>query len=133
MGLPRNVPAMKRRKRGDLIFIGSEAALSGGRKGAVYAAAKFALRGLAQSLRQECAGSGVRVALVNPGMTRTAFFDGLDFGPGEQSGHAILAEDVAEVVSSVLAMRPGTVIDEVNLSPLQKVVRFRKRKALESD
>ncbi len=121
------LPAMKSQKRGDLIFIGSEAALSGGRKGAIYAAAKFALRGLAQSLRQECAGSGVRVALVNPGMVRTAFFDELSFGPGEDDNHAILPEDVAEVVGSILTMRPGTVIDEINLSPLQKVVRFRKR------
>ena len=51
------LPALKRRRRGDLILLGSEAGLAGGPKGAVYSATKFALRGFAQSLRRECANS----------------------------------------------------------------------------
>lgn len=117
------LPAMKRRGGGDLVFIGSEAALRGGKRGAVYAATKFGLRGLAQSLREECAGSGVRVALVNPGMVVTPFFDRLDFAPGAEPENHVQPEDVAEVVMTILEMPPGTVIDEVNLSPLKKVIR----------
>lgn len=120
------LPLMKQRGRGDLIFIGSEAALAGGRRGALYAATKFGVRGLAQSLRQECAGSGVRVCIVNPGMVKTGFFSRLSFTPGEEPDNYILPEDIAETVRYLLNVRQGTVIDEINLTPQKKVVRFRK-------
>ena len=119
------LPLLKRHSRSDLILMGSEAALRGGRKGSIYCAAKFGLRGFGQSLRQECASSGLRVALINPGMVRTPFFDGLGFAPGEDPDNAIEPADVAAAVSMVLAARPGTVFDEINLSPLKKVVRSR--------
>ncbi|MDH3872260.1 MAG: SDR family oxidoreductase [Gammaproteobacteria bacterium] len=120
------LPAMKQRGAGDIIFIGSEAALSGGKRGAVYSAAKFGLRGLAQSLRQECAASGVRVSIINPGMVSTAFFDRLDFRPGDDPGNYVLPEDVAQAALLVLEARGGTVFDEINLSPGKKVVHFQK-------
>ena len=121
------LPGMKKRGRGDLVFIGSEAALAGGRRGAVYSATKFALRGLAQALREECAKSGVRVCIINPGMVKTAFFDQLDFAPGNEPVNYLLSEDVAAAVATVLSAREGTAFDEINLSPLKKVVQFHKR------
>ncbi len=121
------LPAMKRLGRGDVILMGSEAALAGGRRGAVYSATKFALRGLAQSLRQECAAAGVRVSIVNPGMVRTGFFSGLDFAPGEGEDQHLEPEDVAGAVVQVLDMRPGAVIDEINLTPRTRVLRFRRK------
>ncbi|MGD2138063.1 MAG: SDR family oxidoreductase [Gammaproteobacteria bacterium] len=120
------LPGMKQRGRGDIIFMGSEAARTGGRRGAVYSAAKFGLRGLAQSLRQECAASGVRVGIINPGMVRTEFFDGLEFQPGPEPDNYILPDDVALAALGMLEARIGTVIDEINLSPQKKVVRFPK-------
>ncbi len=119
------VPRFKKQGWGDLILIGSEAALSGGRKGAVYSACKFGLRGLAQSLREECSGRGVRVCLINPGMVDTAFYDGLDFAPGEAPENHLRAEDVAQAAQLVLEAPAGTVYDEINLNPLKKVIRFK--------
>lgn len=121
------LPLMKQRGQGHLVFIGSEAALVGKKRGAIYCASKFALRGLAQALREECAGSGVKVTLINPGMVRTGFFDGLEIAPGEQDDHAILPEEVAATVAWVLAGRAGTVIDEINLSPQQHQIKFAKQ------
>ncbi|MCB2261481.1 MAG: SDR family oxidoreductase [Candidatus Thiosymbion ectosymbiont of Robbea hypermnestra] len=118
------LPLLKRRGRADLIFMGSETALAGGIKGAVYSACKSALRGLARSLRQECAAGGVRVGIVNPGPVRTGFFDGLAFRPGAAPENAIAPEDVADAVIAMLGAPPGTVVDEINLSPLKKVLRF---------
>lgn len=118
------LPLLKRRERADLIFMGSETALSGGVKGTVYSACKSALRGLARSLRQECAAGGVRVGIVNPGLVRTGFFDGLAFRPGEASENAIAPEDVADAIITMLGAPPGTVVDEINLSPLKKLIRF---------
>ena len=118
------LPVLKNRGGGDLIFIGSEAALHGGRKGAVYSATKFALRGLTQSLREECASTGVRVGIVNPGMVRTGFFDRLDFRPDEDEACHLTPDDVAEAVWLMLSTRRGAAIDEINLSPQKRVIRF---------
>ena len=119
------LPCLKRAGRGDLIFIGSEAALWGGRRGAVYSASKAALRGFAQALREECARSGVRVCVINPGMVRSDFFEELAFQPGPDATNALQPQDVAEMVLHVLQAPPGTVFDEINLSPLKKVLQFR--------
>jgi NADP-dependent 3-hydroxy acid dehydrogenase YdfG len=120
------LPALKRKARSDLIFIGSEAALKGSRKGAVYCASKFAVRGFTQALREECGKSNVRVCLINPGMVKTAFFEPLSFEPGDEPSNFIEPEDVAEAVSYVLNSRAQIVVDEINLSPLNKVVKFKK-------
>ena len=120
------LPGMKKRAAGDIVLMGSESARSGGKRGAVYSAAKFGLRGLAQSLRQECAASGIRVSIVNPGMVKTAFFDELDFQHGDEPDNYILPEDVASAVLTIIEARAGTVFDEINLSPQKKVVRSPK-------
>ncbi len=118
------VPFLKKHQSSDLLFIGSEAGLSGGRRGAVYCASKFALRGFAQALREESSKSGLRVSIVNPGMVKTEFFDKLHFRPGDEPENYIEAVDVAQAVSMVLNARTGTVFDEINLSPQKKVIRF---------
>ncbi len=122
------LPHLKRKPRSDIIFIGSEAALTGGRQGVIYSATKFALRGLAQSLREECARANLRISLINPGMVDTPFFDSLNFRPGEAQDTHLRPEDVAMAVSLALSLRPGAVVDEINLSPLKKLIRFDKKR-----
>ncbi len=119
------IPWLRKKSRADLIFIGSEAALQGSRKGAIYCASKFAIRGFSQALRQECASSGVKVSLINPGMVKTEFFETLTFEPGASSDNYIEPSDVAEAVNYILNSQSGIVIDEINLNPLNKVVRFK--------
>ena len=116
------IPHFKSKKQGDIVFIGSEAALKGAKKSSLYSAAKFGLRGFSQSLREECSSSNVRVSIVNPGMVRTPFFRDLTFNPGDDPENAIEPEDLAEIVYTIFAMRPGTLIDEVNVTPQKKVV-----------
>lgn len=118
------LPHFKTKNRGDIILIGSEAALGGAKKASLYCAAKFGLRGFSQSIRQETSDKDIRVTLINPGMVRTAFFDELKFHPGNDSDNAIEAEDIANVVVNILSMRSGTVIDEINLTPQKKVISF---------
>ena len=118
------LPKLKLQKQGDVIFIGSESALDGGKNGAMYCASKFALRGLALSLREECSKSGVRISLINPGMVKTPFFENLSFAPGDDEENHLVAEDVANAAQLILTSRPGTVFDEINLSPIKKVINF---------
>lgn len=123
------ISGLKQKPYSDLIFIGSEAALKGNRKGTIYCASKFALRGFTQALREECAKSNVRVSLINPGMVKTAFFNPLSFEPGEASNQHLFAEDVADAVCYILNARPGIVIDEINLNPANKVVKAKNKTA----
>ncbi len=120
------LPDFKRKAQSDLIYIGSEAALKGSRNGAMYCASKFALRGFTQALREDCGKSNVRVSLINPGMVKTPFFNELSFEPGDHQSNSITAENVSEAVIYVLNSPTNMVIDEINLSPLNKVVKFKK-------
>lgn len=113
------LPQMKKNEQGTLIFIGSEAALQGKTQGSVYCASKFALRGFSQALRKECAKSGIRVSLINPGMVKTPFFNSLHFSHAEHENYYVTAEEVAEVIMGQLCARPSLVFDEVNFSPLK--------------
>ena len=115
--------SLKKKKRSDIIFIGSEASLAGKQKGSIYSASKFALRGFAQSLREECARTPLQISMIQPGMVRTSFYDHLYFEPGKEESHAILPEDIAEIVALILKMRQGTICDEIILSPQKKVIR----------
>jgi len=118
------IPHFKANKRGDIVIIGSESSLQGAKKGSLYCAAKFGLRGFSQAIREECASRNVRVSIINPGMVRTPFFDNLSFSPGSDSSNAIEPEDVASAAISIFSARIGTVIDEINLTPLRKVINF---------
>lgn len=121
------LPQLKSKANSDLIFIGSEAALKGSRNGAVYCASKFALRGFTQSLREECSKSHLRVSLINPGMVKTEFFEELFFEPGKDETNHLLPEDIAEAVAYILNSRAEISIDEINLNPLKKVVKFKDK------
>ncbi len=121
------LPKLKQLPHANLIYIGSEAALNGSRNGSIYCASKFALRGFSQALRDECGKSSVRVSLINPGMVDTAFFETLNFNPGRLPGQALRAEQVADAIAYVLNASPYCAIDEINLSPLHKVIEFKKQ------
>ncbi len=117
------LPDLKKKPRSNIVFIGSESSLQGGRFGSIYSAAKFGIRGFAQALRHECSTNNCHVGIINPGMVRTSFFDELDFAPGQDSANALEADDVAAAVWHTLASPDHAVIDEINLNPLKRVVK----------
>ena len=121
------LPIMKRAGCGNIIFIGSDAGLRGSKKGSIYCASKFALRGFAQALRAECAKSGIGISLINPGMIKTDFYNGLDFEPGKADENSISIETIIDCIELILASEDRTVIDEINLSPLKHVIHFKNR------
>jgi len=118
------LPHLKKRKMGDIIFIGSEAGLLGSKNGSLYCSAKFGLRGFSQSIRHDTSTSNIRVCIINPGMVRTEFFKNLKFSPGYDVDNAINSDDIANAVINVIKLEQSTVVDEINLSPLKKVVKF---------
>jgi len=96
------LPRMKQNGGGDIVLMGSESSLNGAKAGAVYCATKFAIRGLAQSLRADCSTANIRVILVNPGPVESSFFDELNFEPQEGDEFVIPTESVAKAIVSAL-------------------------------
>ena len=116
------VPFLKKKNKGKLVYIGSESALDGGKKGSLYSAAKFGLRGFTQSIRAEVASRNITVTLINPGMVKTNFFNNLDFQPGLSKKNSIIVYDIAKIVISILQMDTNTSVDEVVMNPIIKSV-----------
>ena len=119
------LPALKTRQSGTLVFVGSESALSGGRRGVAYVAAKAGLAGAVKALRQECASSGVKVGIVVPGMVKSNFYDNSEFTHGASPENYIEPEDVADAVMLMLNSRKGSVVDTIHVSPMKSVIRRR--------
>ncbi|MBK01296.1 MAG: hypothetical protein CL464_02390 [Acidimicrobiaceae bacterium] len=66
------VPGMRTRGSGHVFQVSSIAGLIGHIGQTVYVGSKFALEGMSEALAQELIGFGVRVHIVEPGVTRTA-------------------------------------------------------------
>ena len=119
------LPHFKRIKIGDIIFIGSEAGLLGAKNGSLYCTAKFGLRGFSEALSKDVANKNIRVSIINPGMIRTDFFENLNFEPGNDEENAINIKDVSSTVAYILNLSRNTIVDEINLSPLKKAIKFK--------
>lgn len=65
------LPGMLERRRGDLIFVGSEVALRQRPHMGAYGAAKAALVAMVTNYQMELEGTGVRASIVHPGPTKT--------------------------------------------------------------
>lgn len=79
MELSRKVlPFFYQKKKGQLIFIASQASKMVTPKSSLYSASKFALRAYAEGVRLEGKKKGVLVSVVNPGPVKTEFFKRAD-------------------------------------------------------
>jgi NADP-dependent 3-hydroxy acid dehydrogenase YdfG len=107
------LPAMVRRKRGDVFFMGSIAGLQAYPNGAAYCAAKFGVTGLAKVLRAETKTAGVRVCCVHPGATWSPSWS----GSGVLPERIMPAEDVARAFFDVYRLSRRTVVEEIVLRP----------------
>jgi 3-oxoacyl-[acyl-carrier protein] reductase len=109
------LPAMKARGRGWIVPILSLAAQRGFPGWSAYCASKWGLRGLVAALREELAGSGVRITALYPGATDTPIWDRL---PGEWNRASMVPpREVARALGYMLDADPSTVVEEIHLGP----------------
>ncbi|CAH1001353.1 putative oxidoreductase [Neolewinella maritima] len=87
------LPAMRDRKSGHLLVIGSTSTDDTSPHMTAYAATKKALRALYEGWEQELIGSGVRTTLIAPGATLTSSWDGQELPP-----RMLAAAEVAALV-----------------------------------
>ncbi|OLV20344.1 SDR family oxidoreductase [Deinococcus marmoris] len=83
-----------------------------------YSATKFAVSGMAESIRQEVRESGVRVTCIEPGRVDTAYWD----AGGKPEGVDYLQDnDIARAVLYVLSQPPHVAISEVVIRPSTQI------------
>jgi NAD(P)-dependent dehydrogenase (short-subunit alcohol dehydrogenase family) len=107
------LPAMLKRRTGDVFFLSSIAGLQAYPGGTAYCAAKFGVTGLAKVLRAETRGTGVRVCCVHPGATWTPAWA----KSGVKPERIMPAEDVARAILDVHRLGRRTVVEEIVLRP----------------
>lgn len=112
------LPAL-RAARGTVVFVNSGAGLRANPGWSAYAASKSGLRALADALRQEEAGNGVRVSSVYPGRTATPMQEQVHAQEGKEydAEQWIRPETVADAVLHVLDLPRDATVPDVTVSP----------------
>jgi NAD(P)-dependent dehydrogenase (short-subunit alcohol dehydrogenase family) len=112
------IPHMAARRQGAVILTGATAGLRGTANFSAFASAKFALRGLAQSLAREYGPQGVHIAHV--------VLDGLIDEPqtdqrfGASSAGRMNASAIAQAYLDLSAQRPSAWTHEMDLRPFSE-------------
>lgn len=112
------LPAL-RAAGGTVVFVNSSAGLVAHASWSAYAASKFGLRALADSLREEEAGHGVRVTTVFPSRTATPMQEKVHAqeGRGYDASRWIQPATVADSILHVLDLPPDATIPELVIRP----------------
>ena len=122
-------PGMIERRRGDLVFVSTDAVPSPRPGIASYIAAKWGLEGMARAMQMELEGTGVRATIVRPGPTMTEMareWDADEFGRlvEEWVRWGVARHDsfmrpaqVATAVTAVVSMPRGAQVTLLQIEP----------------
>jgi serine 3-dehydrogenase (NADP+) len=112
------LPAMRERKSGHLIYVGSISSKVPDVSGAAYQASKRGMLGLAHAIRVEERANGIRTCVVCPGLVDTELIDKRLVKPTpETMSKALQADDVAEAVLFVAKLPPRAAVPEMIIMP----------------
>jgi NADP-dependent 3-hydroxy acid dehydrogenase YdfG len=78
--------------------------------GSMYSVTKWAVGAMAESVRQELNGTGVRVTLISPGQVDTPFF-------AEREEGRLQADDIARAIMFAVSQPPHVDVNEVLVRP----------------
>ncbi len=108
------LPDLRRSADPALVFIASIAGMSGSAGAAAYSAAKFGIRGFAQSLFEEVREHGIRVAVISPGFVDTALIP-----PNRRTDRTrmLRPDDVAAAVLFAVQTASTAAVAEIVLRP----------------
>ncbi|RRO17519.1 SDR family oxidoreductase [Saccharopolyspora rhizosphaerae] len=125
----RIVPGMVERRRGDVVFIGSDVVPQPRPRMGAYVPAKAGLEAMARTMRMELEGTGVRASVVRPGPTATSMGVKWD----EKTTEAVLndwvrwglarhpyflrASDIADAVHHVVSAPRGVHLTLIEVEP----------------
>src|SRR6185437_3698834 len=113
------LPSMRKRGRGTMVMIVSDAGIIANAKaGAAYVASKFAERGLVQSINAEERANGIRATALCPGDINTPILDKRAAPPPPDARLKMLQpEDIAECVMLAINLPDRVVVEELVVRP----------------
>jgi NADP-dependent 3-hydroxy acid dehydrogenase YdfG len=87
------------------------------RRGSLYSATKWAITGLAGSIRDEAVGTGVRVTVVQPGLVDTELIS-----EEQRAKPNLVPDDIARTVLFALQQPPSVDVNEIVVRPTGQVL-----------
>jgi NADP-dependent 3-hydroxy acid dehydrogenase YdfG len=113
---------LKPRGRGDLINTSSILGTKVRPTAGVYAASKHGIEALTEALRMEVAGTGVRVACIEPGLVATELQDHFDVHPRDALGikEPLQSADIARCVRFMLEQPRHVTIPRLMVLPAEQ-------------
>ncbi|BBX20181.1 short-chain dehydrogenase [Mycolicibacterium duvalii] len=139
------ISGMIERRRGDLIFVGSDVALRQRPHMGAYGAAKAGLVAMVTNYQMELEGTGVRASIVHPGPTKTSMGWSLpaeligpaleDWAKWGQARHDyfLRAADLARAITFVAETPRGGFIASMELQPEAPLATVTDRQQLKVD
>lgn len=112
-----------KKRKGVIINISSITATKASTYGCAYSATKAGLVHFSKGLFEEVRKTGVKVVSILPDITKTPFYDNLNFREGDDEESYILPECVANAVEMVLSQREGTVLTEIIIQPQKHMIK----------
>lgn len=110
---------------GTIVFISSYAGKKISTHGCAYAASKAGLTHFADSLFNEVRKTGVKIITLHPDMTKTGFYDNLDFTVDDNHMSYIDPEQVADTFAFTISQNENMVITDVTIKP--QIIRIKRK------
>lgn len=105
--LKGTIPHFRTKTRGTIVNISSTAAIAPHCYFSAYAATKFALEGISESLAEELSPFNIRVLIIEPGAFRTSFFRALRYTPISQAYEGTVVEETVTAFKGIKGKQPG--------------------------
>ncbi|MGE3490051.1 MAG: SDR family NAD(P)-dependent oxidoreductase [Vicinamibacterales bacterium] len=96
----RVAPLMKAQASGDIVTLASTSGMKGAKGGTVYAASKWAVRGMSQCWQAELRPHGIRVVCICPSEVQTNWMG----KTGRNNPNKLYADDIAATIMAGLNM-----------------------------
>ena len=112
-----------KKNRGYIFNINSISGIKPAIFGATYGATKAALRHFGTSLFQEARKSGLKVININPDITKTPFFDDLNFKESDDPLSYIEPSCISNLIEMTLNQKDATVMTDIILQPQKFIIK----------
>lgn len=112
-----------KKSRGTIISISSVTAKHASTHGCAYSASKAGLSHFFISLFEEVRKYGVKVTTIHPDITKSSFYDKLDFTYENGPDTVLLDEQIADAVEYVLGNRNNIVVNDITIRPQKNRIR----------
>ncbi|MDP4180090.1 MAG: SDR family oxidoreductase [Bacillota bacterium] len=112
-----------KKSQGTIISISSVTAKKVSSHGCAYAASKAGLSHFSTSLFEEIRKTGVKVTTIHPDITKSNFYDNLDFTYEENEDSVLLEDQIADAMEYVIKSANNMVVNDITIRPQKNRIK----------